>query len=436
MKVVTMSKPVASRFFEKGRFQPARLATYLLEMFPCKNANGQFYVYRNGVYEKDGEAFLRSQAQLALGERSRKSYVEEMMYYLQNETYTTLEQLVEPDDEWINCRNGLLNWRTGRLKRHTPERFSTIQIPVSWKPQVKSQHLTDFLSSIVSEDTLPLLLEMIGDCLLRKAQYQKCFIFVGSGSNGKSKLIELIESFVGTRNRSSVSLHELEYSRFKVSQLHNKLVNVCADISHKGLSKTDTIKKIVSGDAINAEFKGQDPFDFNSFATLIFSANTLPATQDLSEGFFRRLMIIPFPNTFTADNRDANLLAKITTEEALSHLFTLAVEGLRRLDSQQGFSENDYTKKALAEYKREADHVQTFIDEECVIGNDEVVPTRRLYLEYKRWSHDCGLIPKGKKNFNKRLMELYPTIVNDYRLERGGVRHWKGIGSRSYKDCD
>jgi putative DNA primase/helicase len=344
-----------------------------------------------------------------------------------NHTLTDESQL-DLNEDWINCSNGLLNWKTGELRPHTPRELSTIQIPVKWNPDASNAHVLSFLESIVPSDSTNLLIEMIGYCLLRNAKYQKFFIFLGTGSNGKSKLIELIEAFIGKQNRSSVSLQELESNRFRVAQLHNRLVNICADISHKGLPKTETIKKITSGDSVNAEWKGKDPFDFNPFATLIFSANALPSTQDLSEGFFRRVIIIPFPFKFTAENRDPEILEKITTEESLSCLFTLAVEGLRRLDKQQGFSENESTKEALEHYKYEADHVMCFVTEWCVLSDAQIASTKSMYEEYRAWSTENGYVPKGKKNFNRRIIELNPHLTNEHRLQRGGPRYWKGIG--------
>ncbi|KRF27656.1 phage/plasmid primase, P4 family [Paenibacillus sp. Soil787] len=420
----------ASRFFKEGQFQPVGMAKYLLEQLPTFNDNGHLYVYQNGVYVRDGEKKIRQFAQCLLGDRSRKKYIEETLYYITNQTLLDRNLPLQTDDDWINCSNGLLNWKTGELKPHTPEQLSTIQIPVKWNPEAYNAHVLNFLETIVPKDTVNLVLEMIGYCLIQNVKYQKCFIFLGTGSNGKSKLIELIEAFVGKQNRSSVSLQELEGSRFKVAQLYNKLINICADISHKGLSKTETIKKVTSGDSVNAEFKGKDPFDYNPFATLIFSANALPGTQDVTEGFFRRLMIIPFPFKFTDENRDPNILEKITTEDSLSYLLKLAVESLRRLDRQKGFSDNESTRKALEQYKYEADHVLSFAEECCCMTGDVnylLTDTKKMYEVYKQWSTDSGLHSKGKKNFNKRLLELYPELIYDYRPRRGGPRYWKGI---------
>jgi phage/plasmid-associated DNA primase len=44
--------------------------------------------------------------------------------------------------------------------------------------------------------------------------------------------------------------------------------------------------------------KYRDPFEFTPFARLLFSANRLPASNDASQAFFDRWLIVPFASRF------------------------------------------------------------------------------------------------------------------------------------------
>ncbi|WP_242865019.1 phage/plasmid primase, P4 family, partial [Clostridium botulinum] len=154
----------------------------------------------------------------------------------------------------------------------------------------------------------------------------------GGGSNGKSTLLEVLNELLGEENIASVSLEELNH-RFKTFQLEGKLANIGDDISNKYIEDNSTFKKLVTGEKVNVERKGRDPFDFKNYSKLIFSANELPRINDLSGGLKRRLIFIPFNATFSKKDKDYDpfILDKLTSHEAMEYLLKLALEGLNRV---------------------------------------------------------------------------------------------------------
>src|SRR5918996_157973 len=74
----------------------------------------------------------------------------------------------------------------------------------------------------------------------------------GSGDNGKSVFIKLIESLVSPQNTSHVTLQDLD-GNFSSADLYGKLVNTFADLPAHKLSSTGTFKTLVSGDSIRAQ---------------------------------------------------------------------------------------------------------------------------------------------------------------------------------------
>ena len=73
-----------------------------------------------------------------------------------------------------------------------------------------------------------------------------------------------------------------------------KLLNVCYDLPSRRLEDSGDFKAIVSGEPIRAQRKNEPAFDFEPYCRLLFSANNLPESDDVSHGYFRRWYIVPF----------------------------------------------------------------------------------------------------------------------------------------------
>jgi len=276
------------------------------------------------------------------------------------------------------------------------------------------------------------MLEFFGYALVPDTRFEKALMLTGSGANGKSRTIMLLAALVGQANVSNVALQALEDHRFALAQLEGKLVNASADLPSMALQSTDTFKKLVTGDGIQAEHKFQSPFTLFNKARLVFSANRVPRSWDTSNAFFRRWLIIPFPNTFEGDRNDTDLLSKLTTPQELSGLLNLALEGLRRLMERRRFDPPASAKNALAEYRLSSDPILAFLNECCTTEPEEgqrfarlLVGKTALYNAYVRF---CEAQKLGKPDstilFNRRFKELHPNAQE--RRPKGSDRMWDG----------
>ncbi|KZR57496.1 phage/plasmid primase, P4 family [Pseudobacillus badius] len=426
-KAKEADSPADSPYFEGKTFIPKYLADEIMSEYRFIYDGSAVYLYKDGVYRVDKKDFLGSLAQKKLGKDSRINRVHEVCEYVKR------ERRIAPDDwetneQIINVKNGLYDRKTGELKPHTPDYLTRTQLPVKYDPEAVCPEIAEFLINIVPTDTLNMIFEWFGYCLIPSTRYEKALMLTGSGSNGKSKFIELFERFIGTENISNVPLQDLENNRFKLAQLHGKLANTFADIPAERLEKSSIFKTVVSGDRTSAEFKGKDSFDFKPFARLVFSANEMPKSADLTYGFFRRWLIVPFPNKFGEGGlkRDPYIMQKISTEEELSGLLNMALKGLQRLEECGGFSENETTKQALEQYEREADTLLSFIEEECVIDEKASVSKNDLFYIYGDWCRESNYKPLGRNKFYKRIKERV-HIVEKRKNPREGWRFY-GIG--------
>ncbi len=225
---------------------------------------------------------------------------------------------------------------------------------------------------------------------------------------------------------ASVSLQEIEENKFAVANLFGKLANVYADIPRAALATTGRIKMLTGGDVLTAEKKFGGFFSFVNHAKMIFSANQIPMSYDESDAFFRRWVILNFPNTF--DEQQGNgLLERLTTPEELSGLLNIAVKGLKRLLENRKFSNQKTTDEVREQYVRMSDSIQAFVWDCIEISPDKFIPKKELFIAYAGYCRTKNIPIFSEKTFFMRFSIL--TRVEEYQPKVDGrqVRAFKGI---------
>jgi putative DNA primase/helicase len=361
------------------------MADYIFKTF---RDTGEVLFYDSGVYKMNGESLIREQVNLRL-----------------NGDYTYIDRNEFNREKMIlNLENGLFYIKSGELKPHTPEYLSTIKLALTYDPQAKCPNIDKFLKQIMESKDIETIQELIGYSLIPDYSIQKAFLFLGEGSNGKSTLIQVMESFVGKSNCSSESLQSLEQQRFASAGLYGKLLNTYADIPTKPVEHMTMFKMLTGGDTISAEQKFKNRFSFNNVARLIFSCNRPPIISgEDSFAFWRRWILINFPYKFTGDKDDKHLIEKLTTKQELSGLLNFAIEGLQRL-----FKTNEFTYSLTVDdvadiYKRRADPIYAFIKDRCEIDPTAWISTSDLYADYKQYCIDNKIPPVKPNVFGKEL---------------------------------
>jgi putative DNA primase/helicase len=394
--------------------------------FATMQDTGEIYFYRDGYYKPKGDAFIQEEARILLGDDFTTHRVNEILNYIRYSTYVKRERF-DNNKRIINLENGLLNIETAEFKRHTPKYLSLVRIPVFYSPNAQCPCIQRFLREIISDEDIPLVEEMFGFCLLAEYRLHKAFMLQGSGRNGKSTLLNLLQAFLGKRNCSNVDLATLCDDRFASSQLFGKLSNIFTDLPAEALRTTGMFKALVGGDRITAQRKFQTPFEFNNYAKLIFSCNYVPMTYDLSPAFFARWIIVRFPNTFEGDKANPNLLDDLTSEEELSGLLNLAIAGLRRLLGNGGFSYRRSSEETAEEYQRLSNPVSAFIADCLETEPTEYVVKDELYNSFKNYCNRNGYPVFSEKKFTEWLKKK--VTVSEYRPTVNGQqkRAWQGI---------
>lgn len=383
-------------FYIKNKLQYEKLAKYLIDNENIVKINDQLHIYKDGYYSNnliDIEKIMLKYIQ-----NSTKTPRGEVLRYL--ELLCTNKKL--SNSKYIVFNNGVYDLETKELLDYSPKYIIKNKIPHNYNPAAYHELLDKTLNKICCHDKKLryVIEEMIGYTLLRRNELGKSFILTGDGSNGKSTLLDLINELLGEENISSVSLKELS-DRFKTFQLDGKLANIGDDISNEYIQDNSTFKKLVTGEKVNVERKGRDPYDFKNYSKLIFSANELPRINDLSGGLKRRLVFIPFNAKFSKRDEDYDpfIKDKITTSAALEYLLKIAIDGLYRVINNNSITSSKVCDKVWEEYEAINNPVVSFI-EEHKIENESV---NDVFRQYQVWCVESGLKPLSKIVFGKEV---------------------------------
>lgn len=402
-------KPV---FFMGSTFLFDKFAVYMKNTAHVVKINGQLHIYKDGIYTNGYKEIESDMIQ----------YIPNLKKMQRREVLDYMELIVESkeqsDANLIAFNNGIYDLVTGELKPFSTDIVITNKIPWDYNPDAYFELADKTLNKLACDDAAirALLEECIGYCFYRRNELGKAFILTGDKNNGKSTFLDIVKTILGDKNISALDLKELG-DRFNTSMMFGKMANIGDDIGDDFLqgSQVSIFKKIVTGNRIKAERKGQDPFEFNPFIKLLFSANDIPRMKDKTGAVLRRLVIIPFnarfskylPDGVTIDpDFDPFIKYKLIQKESIEYLIKLGVEGLKRVITNNEFTKSEKVQNQLDEYEEENNPILAFINDTGV-DRIENEPTADVYKRYQVFCADNSMQPMSNivfsKQINKRL---------------------------------
>lgn len=306
---------------------------------------------------------------------------------------------------WIQFKNKIVDIITGEEFEATPEYFVTNPIPYELHPDkfMETPVMDKIFESWVGKEYVQTLYEIIAYSLLPSYPIHRLFCFVGSGMNGKSKFIELTEKFIGHKNVTSTELDTLLESRFEVTRLYKKLLCVMGETNFSQLEKTSIIKKLTGGDLIGFEYKNKTPFEENNYAKIIIATNNLPSTTDKTIGFYRRWLIIDFPNQFSEEK---DILADIPEEEYQS-LALKCCGLLKDLTSKRKFHNEGEIEDRMKKFEDRSNPLDKFLKECVIIENpDEYITCSEFNKKLTSWLIENRMRQLSEVTVGRRLKDM------------------------------
>lgn len=332
------------------------------------------------------------------------------------------------DGRWLAFKNGILDLtsllETGTTKvvGHTPEWFSTVVLPYPFDPKATCptflRCLNDWFPG--EQDTQDLVQEMAGYILWPELPHHGGFFLDGKGANGKSTLINLLQQMVGPSNYSCLALEEFSRN-FALNATIDKLVNFASEMDPGAKLPMGTLKRFTGGDELTIDRKYQKQITFKATCKLVVAWNEKPVIKDTSDGFWRRMRMIPFLQQFK-EGRNADPLLGQKLQAELSGILNWAVEGLRRLQKNGGFTVSKAGKAATENFRDQSDPVRAYLVEYWDTGSEVALPKNVVYNHYLENRHDPEEEPLAEGKFFKELYRCLPGVSAGRQRDQVGTR--------------
>ena len=381
------------------------IARRLLQENEIRVFEDTLYIYEDGVYRRNEKSINRKIIEIYPKATTRMQ--KEVKSYL----ITMAPEVQLKYENLINFKNGLYDLNNNTLMPHSPYYFTINQINanINWDP-VRIGAVDRFLDKISCGNIgrKKAILQMIGYSMTSSVEMQKAFVLYGkTAGNGKSTLLEIIERLIGSENVSHVTLQDFVSNRFSVSEIKGKLVNMVSEMTKEFLKDSSVFKQIVTGDTTTVEEKFKDRHTIKPYAKHIFTANELPKVADTSNGYFRRLFIIPFEAVFTDLEKINFNFKELITEQALDYLAAIALQEYIIARREHAFINEEESKNIIETYKMESNTVIAYLYDKdrmrCLLRSGRVRKRNEVFADYINYCKDSGYIHKGRNKFYEEV---------------------------------
>lgn len=367
------------------------------------------YIESNSIV-LNKECYYQYNIQKGIWEKkSQKEIIRDISHYLEdicnNMWNTAVEREVKvnldkrvgivkqmnPHFNFVSLANRVMNVANGKVGRHKEKYYLTTYLPVEYRKKATCPLFDKFLSEICcgKKERMDTIREMLGYCLTKDTSAQCSFYLYGTGANGKSVLMNIMQALLGEDNYVCASPENLQET-FGCGDLEDKRVVFTSDMSKKDLRylSSGIMKQISGGDVIRSEKKYNDSVKIRSISKIVISSNhMLNFADDSTIGAIRRYVIIPFEYTIPKTKRNVHLEKELRAE--LPGILNEAVLGYRRLRrNNYVFSCQEESDSLIQDVIRKDVSFEKFIEEKIVYCQNDFVSYKELENAYLEWAEN------------------------------------------------
>jgi P4 family phage/plasmid primase-like protien len=318
----------------------------------------------------------------------------------------TTEQL-DRDIYILNCKNGIVDLRTGELHPHDRSKLCTkvTAVEVDFDRGCPQWHA--FLNEACNGDMeLKAYLQRLAGYSATGSVKEHVLAFAhGSGGNGKGTFLGAVGAILGDYAAvasadvflaSNNQRHPTELAALMGARLVH-----AQEIDPSRKWDEAKVKSLTGGDKISARFMRQDLFTFDPQFTLVIAGNTKPEITNVDDAMRRRMHLIPFETK--PARKDVDLPDKL--KEEYPAILAWVVEGAK-LWLAEGLNPPEVVVRATQEYLEGEDALGRWIEERCVVNPNSEMGTTDAFNDFRDWARQSNEA-KGKdwsqRKFNAEM---------------------------------
>lgn len=331
---------------------------------------------------------------------------------------------VDTESYMIGVNNGIVDLKEDKFLQNSPAYCITRYCSADYDTAAQAPEWNKFINSIFDgdNDLIRYVQKAIGYSLTDVCSEQLIFMLIGSGANGKSTFLltlhELLSPYSVTPD-AEILLKDNNNKRFDLIDCVSKRLAIISEVGDDGFFDSERIKKLSSGEPFSVQDKFKKAFIVTPTIKLWLCANELPASSD-GKAFWRRIRVIPFNQSFEG-REDTKLSSKLIAEK--SGILNWCIEGFR-MWQKEGLkgTEPAAIQQTTEKSKLDADPVQQWINDCCIIGPGRTARFKNLFENYNEWRATNGRATMNSTNFGKRLKtKKFRAVHSQYGTEYEGL---------------
>lgn len=254
------------------------------------------------------------------------------------------------------------------------------------------------------EAIISFLQEFIWWLFVPNSCFEIALLIHGVWANWKWVLLETIKYILWDDNSIGLWLHELAKEQ-NTYLLLNKLALIDSDMQQNVQLDSWIIKKIISWERVTWKMVYAKPISFSPVAKILVATNELPYIKSIDQSIKRRFVFLHLKHSFLG--KEDPLLKKKLQDER-DWIFARAFKWAVRLVKRKHFDVPLTLKEDLADYIKEHDSVEAFLDEWLVDKWWHLfIPNSNLYNMYKMFCKESWYKALWLKKLLSRLEQKW-----------------------------
>jgi putative DNA primase/helicase len=310
-------------------------------------------------------------------------------------------------DPWsLNTRDGVVDLRTGTMRRHRQDDLFTKVTTVA--PGGECERWCAFLSEITQGDdeALAYIRRWCGYVLTGSTR-EHAFLFLhGPGGNGKTVLMSTIAAAMGdyaaVADMSLFTAQRNEAHPTGLAGLRGARLVTASEIEAGAVLAEARLKAMTGGDKIAARFMRADFFEYVPTFKVWMAGNHQPTIKNPDDAMRRRLHLLPL--TFRPAEPDRDLTDQLRSE--LPGILRWAIGGCLEWQ-REGLGLPEVVRAATDAYFVDQDNVASWLEDRCQAVAGRETFSSVLFRDWAFWCDQRGEAPGTNKAFSAALERRY-----------------------------